>query len=248
MKSKEELNLDQNTEEEIIVAVRKQSSHMTSFSDSTLILEKKDVSSSEDTSVNNKDELPPISLPIFLVPTSSINEIEQEGQEEYLNIKNFQLEIKNCNSSYSTFISNLKRKWAIDSIHKKIKARMFKFLKNTLRRDLKVEIKFPQHLIVNVAIGFNKKLFEMSLREILELFNIESIFMKNHIKTEIDDFFNKSFVDLYYMFMHNPKFKEYLNELKCKYGGLYAERFKILSLNFIEYYKYTAPNQKGSRL
>lgn len=136
----------------------------------------------------------------------------------------------------------------MDSIHKKIKARMFKYLKILLRKDLKVVVKFPQYLIVNVAIGFNKKLFEMSLREILENYNIEQIYMKNCKKAKFDSFIDKSFVDLYYLFLQNPNFKEYLIHIKCKYGRIYAERFNNLSHKFIEYYKYTVPNQKSSKL
>lgn len=221
---------------------------MLSFSDSTSISEIKEVPYLEDTSLNKTDKICPFSLPNFLVPTSFLKEEEQDNVGEFLNIKNFQLEIKHCNSSYSTYISNKKRKWAIDSIHKKIKSRMFKFLKSSLKRELKVEIKFPQHLIVNVSIGFNKKLFELSLREIVELYNIETNLSKNHIKSQIDDFFKKSFVNLYNMFIQNPYYQEYLKELKHKYGGIYAERFKILSQGFIEYYRYTTPNQKGSKL
>ena len=179
--------------------------------------------------LNNEDCI----LPIFLTPTPiSIDTIDYNS--EILSIKNFQKEIANLKSPFSS--NNLKkpRKCDRDSITKKIKVRFCKFINSILKNQFDIILNIPQSIISNVTVKINKKLLKQNLNYLVKTFNLQ----KNHSGSPlVDQFFEKTFEELFKEFLSDEYFSNCVNHIKLKYGSGYASNFKSSASSFIDYYQ-----------
>jgi len=147
------------------------------------------------------------------------------------------------------------RKMDRDCIHKKIKARLFKFVKEALKKKLNPDLsalKIPQNIISDVTFNFNQKLLERNIQSIFSeryyYFNDPEKNINKIVRSEdmIDDlklFLKKTVRECFEEYLEHPQFQTDIKKLK---NDSYIDAFKSYSHGFIEYYK-QAPNSKRSK-
>jgi hypothetical protein len=152
---------------------------------------------------------------------------------------------KKGNFSQKFEISNMKKKRKMDRdcIHKKIKARLFKYIKEMLKNYIVEEfsnLKIQQKVISDVTLVFNKKLLSNKLSTVF----VESNFYFNSSKQiseiskkdkeeDLAKFLNKSVGECYQDYLHSEHFEKDIEKFK---NESYIDTFKSYCLSFIEYY------------
>ena len=142
-------------------------------------------------------------------------------------------------------VSNLKKKRKMDRdcIHKKIKARLFKYIKEKIKGFILEKfsnLKIQQKVISDVTLDFNKKLLVSKLGDVF----VEcSLYFST--KKQIAEICKEGKDEELNCFLHKPVkecFEDYLSsenflkDLKKFNNENYVSAFKAYSLGFIEYY------------
>jgi hypothetical protein len=148
-------------------------------------------------------------------------------------------------------LSNHSRKYQIDSLLKKCKSKIFKIIKEGLKRCLLVKIKrLPQSFITNIKIEFNKRYLDKTLLEIFEefgIFSLNNLINKNSIKSERLELFNE-FIrmrlrDVFKAYLTSKNFESELSMIKEKEDEKFAILYEFISRIFVEYYTYSKGNK-----
>jgi len=117
------------------------------------------------------------------------------------------------------------RKMDRDCIHKKIKARLFKFVKDHLKKLIHPDLaalKIPQNIISDVTFGYNQKLLERTLQSIFsERYyyfndpekNIRKIVMDESKIDQLKHFLNKTVKESFEQYLQSEQFE---NDVKKK--------------------------------
>jgi hypothetical protein len=142
-------------------------------------------------------------------------------------------------------VSNLKKKRKMDRdcIHKKIKARLFKFIKEVMKSYMLDEfsnLKIQQKVISDVTLDYNKKLLGSPICSVFVESNlyfaskkqVTEICKKNK-EEELINFLGKSVKDCYEIYLSSENFQRDLEKFK---NDQYVDAFKAYSLGFIDYY------------
>jgi hypothetical protein len=142
------------------------------------------------------------------------------------------------------------RKMDRDCIHKKIKARLFKFVKDKMKVLILPELsnlKIPQNIISDVTFNFNKDLLNRTIQSIF----VERYFYFNSTKNlqkiclegklvELNNFLQRSVRDCFEEYLSSDIFEK---DIKKFQNESYISTFKDYSFGFIEYYN-QPPNYK----
>lgn len=142
-------------------------------------------------------------------------------------------------------VSNFKKKRKMDRdcIHKKIKARLFKFIKEVMKSYMLDEfsnLKIQQKVISDVTLDYNKKLlgspictvfvesnlYFASKKQVLEI-------CKKNKEEELINFLGKSVKECYDLYLSSENFQRDMEKFK---NDQYVDAFKAYSLGFIDYY------------
>ena len=142
-------------------------------------------------------------------------------------------------------VSNLKKKRKMDRdcIHKKIKARLFKYIKEKMKEYILEEfssLKIQQKVISDVTLDFNKKLLISKLGDVFiecSLYfstrkQIAEICKKGK-EEELTCFLQKPVKECYEDYLSSESFIKDMNKFN---NDNYVSAFKVYSLDFIEYY------------
>jgi len=133
-----------------------------------------------------------------------------------------------------------------DCIHKKIKTRLFKFVRDHLKKLIHPDLaalKIPQNIISDVTFGFNQTLLERSIQSIFsEKYyyftdpekNIKKIVLDEGKIDQLKYFLNKTVKECFEEYLQREQFENDIKKLKDEN---YIETFRNYSLNFVEYYK-----------
>lgn len=150
-------------------------------------------------------------------------------------------------------ISNVKKKRKMDRdcIHKKIKARLFKYIKETLKLFILEEfsnLKIQQKVISDVTLDFNKRLLCSKLSSVFVECNLYfnsvkqiSEISKRGKEDELNMFLNKSVGECYRDYLNSDTFLKDLEKFK---NDNYVETFKAYCLSFLDYYNQEANYRK----
>jgi hypothetical protein len=141
-------------------------------------------------------------------------------------------------------------KYRIDSLNKKVKAKFFTMLHQTLSLFLTKKLpKIPQSVVTNVSIQFNKDLLLKPIKQIYR----ESVIFPNdeELKKMIAvnkqlEFFNildTKFSAAFENYLTCPIFKNHLREILNKNGGDYKDTFEEECRKFVEYYSKAKPRK-----
>jgi hypothetical protein len=142
-------------------------------------------------------------------------------------------------------VSNFKKKRKMDRdcIHKKIKARLFKFIKEVMKSYMLEEfsnLKIQQKVISDVTLDYNKKLLGSPICSVFVESNlyfaskkqVTEICKKNK-EEELINFLGKSVKECYEIYLSSENFQRDLEKFK---NDQYVDAFKAYSLGFIDYY------------
>ena len=154
-------------------------------------------------------------------------------------------------------VSNFKKKRKMDRdcIHKKIKARLFKFIKEVMKSYMLEEfsnLKIQQKVISDVTLDFNKKLLSSPICSVFvesSLYfaskkQITEICKKNK-EEELIDFLGKSVRECYEIYLSSDNFQRDLEKFK---NDQYVDAFKAYSLSFIDYYNQETNYRKYKKI
>ena len=136
-----------------------------------------------------------------------------------------------------------KRKMDRDCVHKKIKARLFKYIKEMMKSfilDDFSNLKIQQKVISDVTLDFNKNLLASPLSTVFvesylyfsSMKRISEICKKNK-ELELNNFLNKTVGQCYEDYLKSESFVKDMEKFK---NESYVSTFKAYSLCFIEYY------------
>ena len=147
----------------------------------------------------------------------------------------------------------LTRKSNIDSILKKCKGKFCKAINDCLKKctNEKKVFKIPHTFISNISIEKNKNIFEKSLIELHQEFNLPPL--------NIDEFINEgkctkgkenyfryllvtNISELYNLYTQSKRYKREVEIIKNNSGIKMMLLYKFVSENFINYYLYTKPH------
>jgi len=145
---------------------------------------------------------------------------------------------------------NERRKYSIDSLHKKIKRLFFDFLENKIKTLLDVSNppKIPHNIISNVTIKSNKKILSYTISEFyLHICNYnftqKSKENASKISSELYKLLNIKIKD-YFILYFNEQFEKDLSLLAQKESVYYCNKLKQRAFIFVEYYTKLKPYQK----
>ena len=142
-------------------------------------------------------------------------------------------------------VSNFKKKRKMDRdcIHKKIKARLFKFIKDMMKFFILDEfsnLKIQQKVISDVTLDFNKKLLSSKLSTVFVESNLYfashkqvSDICKANREQDLLKFLNKSVGECFEDYLRSENFSKDLDKFK---NDNYIDAFKAYSLGFLDYY------------
>ena len=145
------------------------------------------------------------------------------------------------------------RKMDRDCIHKKIKARLFKFVKDNMKTLIIPELstlKIPQNIISDVTFNFNRDLLNRTIQSIfVERYfyfnskkNLQKICLEGKAE-ELINFLQKSVKECFEEYLLSEQFEK---DVKKFQNESYINTFKDYSFGFIEYYN-QPPNYKRMR-
>jgi len=145
---------------------------------------------------------------------------------------------------------NERRKYSIDSLHKKIKRLFFDFLENKIKMvfDVSNPPKIPHNTISNVTIKYNKKILSYTISEFyLHIcnYNFNQKIKENagKVSNELYKFLNIKIKD-YFILYFKEQFEKDLSLLAQKESVYYCNKLKQRALIFVEYYTKLKPYQK----
>jgi hypothetical protein len=145
---------------------------------------------------------------------------------------------------------NERRKYSIDSLHKKIKRLFFDFLENKIKTLLDVSNppKIPHNIISNVTIKSNKKILSYTISEFyLHICNYnftqKSKENASKISSELYKLLNIKIKD-YFILYFKEQFEKDLSLLAQKESVYYCNKLKQRAFIFVEYYTKLKPYQK----
>ena len=142
-------------------------------------------------------------------------------------------------------------KFRIDSLNKRVKARFFKMIHQTLSSFVKIKLnKIPQKLITNVGIHFNKQFLKETIKSLYQK-NVENFPSDDYFKTIIpldkqETFFeilNSSIIESYKNYISCPIFENELKIIEKKNGKIFREIFEQVCLFFLDYYLFSKQNK-----
>jgi hypothetical protein len=153
------------------------------------------------------------------------------------------LSLKNSHEDLSMKLPKRKRKLDRDCIHKKIKCRLFKYLKNKIRSLLLVKysnLKIPQSIITNATFNFNHSLLTMMVKDI---FLEKDFYFANDSQIqqvarsdkgkELKEFLEKKLFECYEDYLNSEFFQKDLNRFE---DDIYLETLKKYCSDFVGYY------------
>ncbi len=142
-------------------------------------------------------------------------------------------------------------KYRIDSLNKRVKARFFKMVHQTLSSFVSLKIKkIPQKVVTNVSIKFNKQLLNETVKSIYQK-NVDNFPSDEELKTLVPfdkqeiffDIINSSFIDCFKNYIQCPIFQNHLKEIEKKNGSLFKDIFEDECKRFVEYYLLSKPKK-----
>ena len=139
-------------------------------------------------------------------------------------------------------------KFRTDSLNKKVKAKFFTMLHQTLSIFVNKKLpKIPQKIVTNVSIRFNKELLLKSIKQIYResvLFPSDEELAKLVQKNKQKEFFkilDTSFSEAFENYLKCPIFDKHLKEIYLKNGIEYKLTFEEECRKFVEYYNNSKP-------
>ena len=190
-----------------------------------------------------------IFLPINHFDTKIINEGDKLNLENYV-LLNIVVNDMNQNDNGLKLNDTIRRrKYAQDSIHKKIKRFYLKYVRNKCIQALKIKIpKINQNVITNVSIKYNKNLLKCSIKEFFKEYCYFDIIIPyndcSQTQSKVESFLSTRLSDLYISEYLNESFIHDLRIVEKKENELYCKKFKEISKNFINYFMTFLPYQK----
>ena len=160
----------------------------------------------------------------------------------FLELKRKSLKLKEKSLNYS--------KYRIDSINKRVKAKFFTMLYQTMSLFVTKKLpKLPQKIVTNVSIKFNKELLTKPIKQIFRetvLFPSDEEFKEmipNSMHKEFFDILNTSFSEAFENYLSCPIFKKHLKDILKKNGGDYKDTFEEECRGFVDYYSASKPKK-----
>ena len=148
-------------------------------------------------------------------------------------------------------MNELSRKTQIDSLLKKCKSKIFKMIKEGLKKCLTVKInRLPQSFITNIKIDFNKRYLDKSLLEIYEefkIFSLNKLINDDSINKEkinlFNEFINMRLSDVFKAYLTSKHYAKELISIKEKDGEKFAILYEFIARIFVDYYTYSKGNK-----
>lgn len=148
------------------------------------------------------------------------------------------------------------RKTKIDSILKKCKSKFFRTIQEALKELLENYIPvphFPQNFITNINIDLNKRFLHLSLKDILEEFDVSYNFesmLKSvpYFKQEmVIKFMQMSYKELFEKYIESQRFIEDCIVIRKKEGEKFELLFRYGSKIFVQYYSMSKGNKSKNK-
>ena len=164
----------------------------------------------------------------------------------------------NFNKNFNELKISLKilensRKFELDSMLKRIKAKFFRAIHKCISKCLvdPTELKrLAQKFITDIKIPANKKILNYTIEQIYSLNNINisySYLSSNQkIQENYDAIYNEllemTFIQAYQMYFESNQFERDCQDVKIQESEAFFELFKYTTENFIDYYKFSKGN------
>jgi hypothetical protein len=147
----------------------------------------------------------------------------------------------------SLSMEKISRKCQFDSMLKKVKAKVFKVIHDSLSRCFINKyrlIRLPQAYITNIKIEFNKKILGTTVLDMYREYQIFNSFeelisegaIKDNKKAVLERFLGLTFEEVYNYYITSLKYINDKEKIARKDGAGHSMLFKYIAQNFIQYY------------